>query len=160
MNLNESLSALDQYRDERERLQQGLSLLEAEPQVKQRLGRAPGALETLDAAESAFRSLREGAEKQRSDAQRLAFLLTAAAVLALCSLLLYGLRRKAPLVPALGAAFAGLLAALCFFFWRGRCGLLTGLVPLAAALLAVCAAVFAELLFRKRREMAAEARPA
>ena len=156
VNLNDSLSALDRYQDERERLQQGLSILAADPGVKARLGRNPGALETLDAAELSFRTLREKAEKQERASHWLGILLAVAAALALTSLLLALLWRKAPLPPAIGSAVAGLLAALCFFFWRSRCGALTGLVPLAAALLAVFAALLAELLFREKGERSDE----
>ena len=154
--LNESLSALDQYRDERERLQRGLNLLAAEPSVKARLGRAPGALETLDAAEGAFHALAAEAEEQERASFRLGMLLMLGAALALLSLLLAGALRKRPLPGALCASFAGLAAALCIFFWRSRCGMLTGRIPLAAAILAGCAALFAELLFRKGREPAAK----
>ncbi len=115
------------------------------------MGRSPGALETLDAAEAAFGAMGREAEALERDSRGIGLLLTVAAGLAVLSLLLsLGLRKK-PLAGALTAALAGLPAAACFVLWRSRCGELGGYLPLAAAILAVLAAVFAEQLFRKRR---------
>ena len=150
--LNDSLDALDQYQDERERLHRGLALLAAEPRVKARLGRDPGALETLDAAEAAFRAMGQEAEALGRDARLIGLLLAIAAALAMLSLLLFASLRKKPLPAALCAALAVLPAAACFVLWCSRCAALTGYVPLAALILAVLAALFAELLFRKHRE--------
>jgi len=99
-----------------------------------------------------YLSMAQEAEALGRDARLIGLLLTVAAALALLSLLLWLVLRKKPLPGALFAALAVLPAASSLVLWRSRCGSLDSYLPLAALILAILAALFAELLFRKRRE--------
>nr|AHF25268.1 RND family transporter [uncultured bacterium Contig1604] len=149
--LNESLAALDAYGDEMERLQQGIRLLRQEPGVRERLHAAADVREVLDVSESWFRELRDEAEREGRAARALSVLLMVAAALAAAALLAALLRRGVTLPGAVLCAAAGLTGLLVFLFWRSRCALFDGLLPPAALVLAVCAALFSEMLFRRRR---------
>ena len=154
--LNESLSVLDQLSDEMERLKQGLRILKAEQGIKEMLSKNAGALEILDAAETYYRGLLQQAEEENR-ASRFVSILLALAVLCAAASLILSLTRKKHLLPAaILSAGAGLLSLMSLVLWRSRCVMLGGLLPLAALLLTVFAALFSEFLFRKRRAAKAE----
>ena len=149
--LNGSLSALDRLSDELERLRQGLQLLKAERGIREQISRNAGALEILDAAESYYRGLLREAEDTNRSARALSILLALAAVSAAASLVLSLARKKDILPAAVLSAAAGLLSLAALVLWRGRCGMLNGVFPLAALLLTIFAALFSEFLFQRRR---------
>ena len=149
--LNNSLSNLDQLSDEMERLKQGLRLLKAEPGLKDTLSRNAGALETLDAAESYYRGLLQQAENENRSARFVSILMALSLICAVVSLVLANALKKKPLPAAILSAAAGLLSLMALVIWRSRCVMLGGLLPLAALILTICAALFSEFLFRKRR---------
>ncbi len=157
--LNGSLSALDELSDEMERLKQGIRLLKAEKGIRDLLPRLPGVSEVLDAAETYYRGLLRQAEEEEQASRRAELLLLLAAAFAAAALLLSLLRRDTPLSGAVPGALSGILSLAAFVFWRSRCPMLEGLLPLSALLLAVCAALFSELLFQKRRRSAVESEP-
>ncbi len=149
--MNESLNALDQLSDEKERLEQGIRLLKSEKGIQERLPKNPGVFAVLDAAETYCKDLRRQVETQRRFSGMAANLLFLAVLLAAAALILSALRDKALLHAAVSGSLAGLLALLALILWRSRGTAPGGLLPLAALLLAICAALFSELLFRKRR---------
>ena len=149
--LNDSLSNLDQLSDEMERLKQGLRLLKSEPGLKDTLSRNAGALETLDAAESYYRGLLQQAENENRSARFVSILMALSLICAVVSLVLANALKKKPLPAAILSAAAGLLSLMALVIWRSRCVMLGGLLPLAALILTICAALFSEFLFRKRR---------
>ena len=149
--LNNSLSDLDQLSDEMERLKQGLRLLKSEPGLKDTLSRNAGALETLDAAESYYRGLLQQAENENRSARFVSILMALSLICAVVSLVLAIALKKKPLPAAILSAAAGLLSLMALVIWRRRCVMLGGLLPLAALILTICAALFSEFLFRKRR---------
>ena len=151
--LNESLSALDQYSDEMERLKQGLRLLKAEEGVKDLLPLLPGPMEVLDAAEQYYRDLLLQAEAESRASRAAELLLFIAEGLAAAALLLALMRERVLLPAALSGALAALLSLMALFFWRSRCPMLDDLLPWAALALTVSAALFSELLFRRRRAL-------
>ena len=151
--LNDSLSTLDQLNDEMERLKQGLRILKSEPGLKETLSRNAGALETLDAAESYYRGLLLQAEKENRSARFVAILMALSLLCAVTSLVLALAMKKKPLPAAILSAAAGLLSLMALVVWRSRCVMLGGLLPLAALILTVCAALFSEFLFQKRRTL-------
>ena len=150
--LNGSLSALDQYSDEMERLEQGLRLLKEEKGIKEQLTRNPGPLEVIDTAENYYQDLLDQAKAERRAAQGVALMLVLAVVISGIALILSAF--KVTLLPgAIFSAAAGLLSLMAVILWRNRCPMMEGLLPIAALAMTICAALFSEFLFQKRRSL-------
>ena len=149
--LNESLAALDRLSDEMERLKQGLRLLKAEKGLKDRLSGTPAPLEVLDIAEGYYRELLRDLEEENTASRLSAILLGLAGLAGTLGLLLSLRREDRRLTAPILCALSGLLSLLALLFWRSRCPMLEGLLPHAALALTICAALYAELLFRRRR---------
>ena len=154
--LNDSLSALDRLSDEMERLKQGLRLLKAEKGLKDRLSGTPAPLEVLDIAEGYYRELLRDLEEENTASRLSAILLGLAGLAGTLGLLLSLRREDRRLTAPILCALSGLLSLLALLFWRSRCPMLEGLLPHAALALTICAALYAELLFRRRRAAAPE----
>lgn len=156
VSLNESLAALDQFSDEMERLKQGLRLLKAEKGVRDLLSSTPTPFEVLDAAETYCQDLLRQLENESVSSRMIAVLLALAVLSAAAALILSRRRDDKLQTPAVLSAAAGLLSLMAMIFWRSRCPMLDDLLPAAALTLAVCAALFSEFLFQKRRAVPAE----
>ena len=152
--LNQSLARLDELSDEKERLTQGIRLLKAEQEVKDRLPDKADVFQVLDAAEAVYTELLQEMERENSASRLAAGGLLSAVLCAVLGLIL-SLRRKGSLLPAaVFCALGGLLSLLELLYRHARCPMLDGLlVPAAALVLAISAALYSELLFLKRRAL-------
>ena len=150
--LNGSLAALDAMHDDRERLAQGLALLRQDELVKERLPKDAGALELIDAAREGYGALLAEQERERRISRWPAVLLGISVLLAAAGLLLPG-KEKTLLHRAMLCAVAALLGLAAWILRRALCPQLDTLLPLGALLLVPTSALYAELLFQKRREL-------
>lgn len=154
--LRESLSALDEFSSEEERLSEGVKLLMENERVKALAGRTASTAEVINAAEQVFRQNAGNAEEQAAVSRRVALNLMLASALALLAVLLLAVLHTA-FAPALLAAVSALAALLSLVYWNSRCAGMNALLPVAAVLLAVFGILFAQLMFRSRK---AKAQPA
>ena len=148
--LNESLSRLDTYEDERERLARGVLLLQSDGGVHALLGAGAGVRDVLSAAERYGNAALE--EEQGTVAIRIAKLgLLLAAACAALGLLLSLRKNASPVPPAVLCAAGSLLSLLALLYCRAMLPEPNALFLAAAAALTVSAALLSELLFRRGR---------
>ena len=157
--LQESLSALDDYSSEEERLTEGVALLMENEQVKALAGRTASTAEVINAAEQVFRQNAEDADARATVSRRVGLNLMLAAALALLAVLILAVIHAA-FAPALLALVSALSALLSLVYWNNHFADAKGLLPAAALLLAVFGLLFAQLMFRKKQPALPEAAPA
>ena len=144
--LQEELKELDRYSSDEERLAAGMDLLLQVPEISALAGRSSTYAEICAAAE---RWLNEQIDSAREEAlwSRLVFLLGAAGLLSLISLLLWVMKKLLP-CSAILAGLSALLALAAAGLWKAMCPSLTALPFIAAVALLILSGTAVDLIAR------------